>query len=67
MLSSEVLVALCAGAGALAAPGVAGMLFGTRGVESGETRTEALWTSEMSSIAPAPRLRSRSQANSTGA
>ena len=50
MLSSEVLLALCAGAGALAAPGVASMLFGARGVESGETRTEALWTSEMPSI-----------------
>jgi gamma-glutamylputrescine oxidase len=56
MLSSEVLLALCAGAGALAAPGVASMLFGARGVESGETRTEALWTSEMPSMAPAPRL-----------
>ena len=56
MLSSEVLLGLCAGAGVLAAPGVASMLFGTKGVESGGTRTEALWTSEMPSIAPAPRL-----------
>jgi len=56
MLSSEVLVALCSSAGALAVPGVAGMLFGTKGVEAGETRTEALWSAEMSSIAPAPRL-----------
>jgi len=56
MLSSQVLLGLCAGAGALAAPGVASMLFGAKGVESEETRTEALWTSKMPPIARAPML-----------
>jgi len=63
MLSSEVLLGFCAGAGALAAPGVASMLFGLKGVESGETRTEALWTSEMPSIAPAPCLEGERKVN----
>ena len=58
MLSSQVLLALFAGAGVLAAPGVAAILSGAKGVESGEPRSEALWTSEVSSIAPAPRLES---------
>ncbi len=54
--SSHALLALCAGGAALAAPGLGGMLFGARGVESGEKRTEALWTSETPSIEPCPRL-----------
>jgi glycine/D-amino acid oxidase-like deaminating enzyme len=56
MPSPEVLFALCAGAGVLAAPGVVGALFGKKGVESGQIRTEALWTTEMPPIAPLPKL-----------
>jgi glycine/D-amino acid oxidase-like deaminating enzyme len=36
---------------------VAAILSGAKGVESGETRSEALWTSEMPSIEPAPLLK----------
>jgi glycine/D-amino acid oxidase-like deaminating enzyme len=47
---------LAAGAGALAAPGIAGLVAGRRGVEAGAERPESLWTSEIPPIPPAPRL-----------
>ena len=54
MLSPQLLLAV--GAGALAAPGIAGMLFGAKGVETGEKRTECLWASELSSMPSAAQL-----------
>jgi len=50
------LIVAGAGAGALAAPGAGGMLFGSRGVEVGEKREESLWTSESSPVASAARF-----------
>ena len=48
MMSPQLLLAIGAGAGALAAPGIGGKLFGPKGVETEETREDSLWTSELS-------------------
>ena len=59
MLSPQFLIA----AGALAAPGVAGMIFGFKGVEAGEERTDSLWASEISPPAPLPGLEGERKAD----
>jgi len=52
ILSSQLLLA----AGVLAAPGVGGLLFGSKGVETGEKRTECLWASGLPEMPPAVQL-----------
>jgi glycine/D-amino acid oxidase-like deaminating enzyme len=44
------------GAGVLAAPGVAGLVAGRQGVETGSAREDSLWTSEGPPIPRAPRF-----------
>ena len=46
---------LASGAGVLAAPGVAGLVAGRGGVETG-VREDSLWTSEAPSMPQAPRF-----------
>lgn len=46
MSRRKFLVALGAGTGALLAPGLGGLLAGEKGVETGESREESLWTLE---------------------
>jgi glycine/D-amino acid oxidase-like deaminating enzyme len=56
MVSPLHLAALGTGTGILAAPGVAGMLVGSGGIEIKDTRAESLWTSELPVVPHAARF-----------
>ena len=61
ILSPQLLLA--AGAGALAAPAVAGMLAGAKGVEIEEKRAECMWASELPAMPPAIQLEAELKAD----